>query len=167
MFCFVILKENEFKRFFVKFTIVFMDSRRKFIKKSAALGTGLLLAPNLSFNRVSANDKLNIGLIGVGLRGTNHLSNLLARNDVNVTAICDVDSARITIGKDLIKKAGGKSPKTFGSSSYDYRNLLELKEVDAVLIATPWLWHTRMTVDAMKAGKYAGVEVSASNTIEE
>ncbi|WP_291865870.1 Gfo/Idh/MocA family oxidoreductase [Maribacter sp.] len=144
-----------------------MGTRRKFIKNTAALGTGLLLAPNLSFSRVSAADKLNVALIGVGLRGTNHLTNLLARKDVNVTAICDVDAARITLAKDLIKKAGGKAPKVFGNSDYDYRNLLELKEVDAVVIATPWLWHTRMTVDAMKAGKYAGVEVSASNTIEE
>src|SRR5690606_32279352 len=47
------------------------------------------------------------------------------------------------------------------------RKLLELRDVDAVLIATPWLWHARMATDAMKAGKYAGVEVSAANTMEE
>ena len=55
----------------------------------------------------------------------------------------------------------------FGNTDYDYRNLLELKDVDAVVIATPWLWHTRMAVDAMKAGKYTGLEVSAANTMEE
>ena len=64
-------------------------------------------------------------------------------------------------------KLKGKSPKVFGSNEHDYKNLLALQEVDAVIIATPWLWHTRMTVDAMEAGKYAGVEVSASNTLEE
>src|SRR5690606_545869 len=47
------------------------------------------------------------------------------------------------------------------------RKLLELRDVDAVIIATPWLWHARMATDAMKAGKYAGVEVSAANTMEE
>ena len=46
-------------------------------------------------------------------------------------------------------------------------NLLELDQVDAVIISTPWLWHTRMAVDSMKAGKYTGLEVSAANTIEE
>ncbi|NHF58485.1 Gfo/Idh/MocA family oxidoreductase [Flavobacteriaceae bacterium TP-CH-4] len=146
-----------------------MGSRRNFIQKSAMIGTGLALAPGFGYGMLPAdqNEKLNVGLIGAGLRGTNHLQNLLSRKDVNVTAVCDIDPTRITIAKDLISKAGGKVPKTFGSNDYDYRNLLDLKEVDAVIIATPWLWHTRMTVDAMKAGKYAGVEVSASNTLEE
>jgi len=146
-----------------------MSSRRKFIQKTALISAGSALAPNLTYSlfETSQNNKLNVGLIGVGLRGTNHLQNLLLRKDVNVTALCDIDASRIEIGKDLISKAGGKAPKIYGSNDLDYRNLLALKEVDAVIIATPWLWHTRMTVDAMKAGKYAGVEVSASNTMEE
>ncbi|VAW17176.1 Oxidoreductase, Gfo/Idh/MocA family [hydrothermal vent metagenome] len=113
------------------------------------------------------NEKPNIGVIGLGGRGTGHLVNLLMRKDVNITVICDIDPSRIAIAKDKVAKAGGKPPKTFGSNTYDYRNLLESSDVDAVVIATPWLWHTRMTVGAMKAGKYAGVEVSASNTLEE
>ncbi len=143
-----------------------MATRRKFIKQST-LGAGAIFVSSFSFGATSANDKLNIGLIGVGLRGTNHLGNLLARKDVNITAICDIDESRIAIAIEMIKKAGQKQPKIFGDSQLDYLNLLELKDVDAVIISTPWLWHTRMTVDAMKAGKFAGVEVSASNTIEE
>ncbi len=146
-----------------------MNSRRKFIKKTSILGATTIIAPSFTYGvfNASENDKLNVGLIGAGLRGTNHLENLLLRKDVNVTAICDVDPSRIGIAKDLISKAGGKAPKVFGNTDYDYRNLLELTDVDAVIIATPWLWHTRMTVDAMLAGKYAGVEVSAANTMEE
>lgn len=146
-----------------------MSSRRKFIQKTSVLGAGAVLAPGFSYSLFngSQNDKLNVGLIGAGLRGTNHLENLLLRKDVNVVAVCDTDPNRIRIATDLIAKAGAKAPKTFGSSDYDYRKLLEMPEVDAVIIATPWLWHTRMTVDAMKAGKYAGVEVSAANTLEE
>ncbi len=146
-----------------------MSSRRAFIQKSALVGAGIATIPSYGYGMFNAKpaEKLNVGLIGVGLRGTNHLENLLLRKDVNVTAVCDVDPTKIIIAKDLISKAGGKTPTTFGSNDLDYRNLLELKDVDAVIIATPWLWHTRMTVDAMKAGKYAGVEVSASNTLEE
>lgn len=142
-------------------------SRRKFLGNTAVLGTGILMAPSFTYGAYSKNDKLNVGMIGVGLRGTNHLQNMLLRKDVNITAVCDIDPARITIAKDLISKSGGIVPKIFGSSEFDYKNLLGLKEVDAVVIATPWLWHTRMAVDAMKAGKYAGLEVSASNTLEE
>ncbi|MGB7394786.1 MAG: Gfo/Idh/MocA family oxidoreductase [Pricia sp.] len=146
-----------------------MNTRRKFIKSTATASTGIMVAPGLAFglSGKGANEKLNVGLIGVGLRGTNHLNNLLLRDDVNVTAICDVDDARIKIALDAIAEAGQKKPKTFGKDDYDYRNLLELQDVDAVVIATPWLWHTKMAVDAMKAGKYAGLEVSAANTLEE
>lgn len=146
-----------------------MNSRRKFIKSSSILGAGAILAPNIASGFVSNTfeDTLKVGFIGVGLRGTNHLTNILLRKDVEVTAICDIDPARIDLAKEMIKTAGGKSPQIFGKNDYDYRNLLELKDVDAVIISTPWLWHVRMTVDAMKAGKYAGVEVSAANTLEE
>lgn len=146
-----------------------MSSRRKFIKKTTIIGAAVVIAPNLTFGTTTSRieEKLRVGLIGVGLRGTNHLNNLLLRDDVLVTAICDIDSNRISLALDKIEKAGQKKPEVFGKSDYDYRNLLELKDVDAVIIATPWLWHTRMAKDTMLAGKYTGLEVSAANTIEE
>ncbi len=144
-----------------------MATRRAFIRNTSIVGAGLMAVPSFASTTFSALDKINVGLIGVGLRGANHLENLLLRKDVNVTAICDIDKDRIDLAKNLIADAGGKSPKVFGANENDYKNLLALTDVDAVIIATPWLWHTRMTVDAMDAGKYAGVEVSASNTLEE
>lgn len=146
-----------------------MSSRRDFIKKSAIIGTGIAMSPSLSFgaNTTSSAKKLKVGLIGVGLRGTNHLNNVLLREDVLVTAICDIDPKRIALALERIDKAGEKKPKVFGKNDLDYKNLLELDEVDAVIIATPWLWHTRMAKDAMLAGVYAGLEVSAANTMEE
>ena len=143
-------------------------SRRNFIKKSAILGAGISVLPHLSYGMNTNKDqKLNIGLIGIGLRGTNHLNNLLQRDDISIKAICDIDPTRIQLAQDLIKKKNQVKPQVFGKNDYDYRNLLDLKEVDAVIISTPWLWHTRMAKDAMKAGKYTGVEVSAANTMEE
>tara|TARA_R110002033_G_scaffold160593_1_gene196980 strand:+ start:15052 stop:16404 length:1353 start_codon:yes stop_codon:yes gene_type:complete len=144
-----------------------MDSRRDFIKKAAIVGTGISLIPGFTFGANSNADKLKIGMIGVGLRGTNHLSNLLLRSDIDITAICDIDPGRITIAVDKITEKGHKKPLVFGKDEYDYRNLLTLDNVDAVVIATPWLWHTLMAKDAMKADKYTGVEVSAANTMEE
>ena len=146
-----------------------MSTRRDFVKKTAIIGAGIAVAPNFTFgvDFNTSKEKLNIGLIGVGLRGTNHLNNVLLRNDVNVVAICDIDERRNVNALEIIAKAGQKKPKVFGENDYDYRNLLALKEVDAVIISTPWLWHTRMAKDAMKAGKYTGLEVSAANTIEE
>lgn len=144
-----------------------MNSRRNFIKKTAIVGAGIAMTPELTFGINKGDGKLKVALIGVGLRGTNHLENVLLRDDVLVTAICDIDSKRISMALESISKAGQKKPEVFGKNEYDYRNLLALKEVDAVIIATPWLWHTRMAKDAMLAGKYAGLEVSAANTMEE
>ncbi len=143
------------------------ESRRNFLKKTAVVSAGLAAFPQFAFGNIFSKQKLKVGLIGVGLRGTNHLSNLLNRDDIIVTAICDIDPRRIKIATDLISERGGKKPLIFGENEYDYRNLLALKEVDAVISSTPWLWHVRMTKDAMLAGKYAGVEVSAANTMEE
>lgn len=143
-----------------------MNSRRNFIKKTAIVGAGITLAPNFTFG-FNSPQKLKVGMIGVGLRGTNHLNNLLLREDILITAICDIDPKRITIALDEIVKSGNKKPLVFGSNDFDYKNLLALKDVDAVIIATPWLWHTRMAKDAMLAGKYTGLEVSAANTLEE
>ncbi|SEP98915.1 Predicted dehydrogenase [Hyunsoonleella jejuensis] len=146
-----------------------MNKRRNFIKNTAIAGVGMAMMPHMTFGLSKGvfNDKLKVGLIGVGLRGTNHLVNLLHRDDVAVTAICDIDSNRISLALDKISKSGKRKPEVFGKNDYDYRNLLELDNVDAVIIATPWLWHTRMAKDAMKAGKYTGLEVSAANTLEE
>ena len=146
-----------------------MSSRRDFVKKTAIIGAGITIAPSLTFgnNNESSKDRLNVAFIGVGLRGTNHLNNVLLREDVYVVAICDIDERRNTIALEMIAKAGQKKPKVFGENDYDYRNMLKLSKIDAVIISTPWLWHTRMAKDSMRAGKYTAVEVSASNTLEE
>ena len=74
---------------------------------------------------------------------------------------------RLDICRQLIADAGHRKAREFGNDEYDYRNLLEMSNLDAVIISTPWLWHTPMAVDAMKAGKYAGVEVSAATSLAE
>ncbi|WP_074408442.1 Gfo/Idh/MocA family protein [Aquimarina megaterium] len=146
-----------------------MNSRRNFVKKTALASAGISLLSNLSFGATTnlTDKKLRLAFIGVGLRGMNHFNNALNRKDIDITAICDIDPKRIKIALKKIDEANFSKPKVFGNSDLDYRNLLELEDVDAVIISTPWLWHTKMAVDAMKAGKYTGLEVSAANTIEE
>lgn len=146
-----------------------MNTRRNFIKKSAIVGAGITLAPSLTFGNTRRNslDKLKLAFIGIGGRGMGHLANSLRRDDVEITAICDIDPSRLASAAKRIEEAGRKKPKVFGKYDYDYRNMLAEKDVDAVIISTPWLWHTRMTKDAMLANVYAGVEVSAANTMEE
>ena len=145
-----------------------MGTRREFAKSVATAAIGAIALPKKAFgiSAVSSNDRLNVGIIGLGLRGTEHLRNLLLRDDVNITAVCDIDPDRIALVDKMISQKGVKKPKYFGKDEWDYRNLLVWEDVDAVIIATPWKWHVPMSVDAMKAKKYCGVEVSAATTME-
>ena len=116
-----------------------MTSRRQFIRNTAIAGAGMSILPHMAMaiERPSQEGELRVGLIGVGLRGTNHLRNLLLRDDVRVTAICDVDPDRIALCKNLIAESGKGVPKSYAKGPYDYRNLLNSEEVDAVIISTP------------------------------
>jgi predicted dehydrogenase len=139
--------------------------RREFIRAGAASG----LAASLPFYLAASplQEKARIGFIGTGLRGRGHLRNLLLRDDVIVPAICDIDQEALSAARKLMVSNGRPVADTYSAGEYAYRELLGRTDLDGVIIATPWLWHTRMSVDAMRAGKYAGVEVSAANTLEE
>ncbi len=108
-----------------------------------------------------------LGFIGVGLRGRSHLDLALRREDTKVVAICDIAPAAIAEAQNMIREAGRPEAAVCTGDEDAYHQLLARDDIDGVIIATPWLWHTRMAVATMKAGKYAGVEVSAANTIEE
>ncbi|MBO6576604.1 MAG: Gfo/Idh/MocA family oxidoreductase [Rhodothermales bacterium] len=150
--------------------------RRKFIATStlagmaAATGTAQGASPESGpgiLKRRTPSDTVRLGFIGTGLRGRGHLGLALRREDVAVTALCDVDSDALAAAEKMVSDAGWAAPASYGDGDYAFMDLLARNDVDAVIISTPWLWHTRMAVAAMKAGKYAGVEVSAANTLEE
>ncbi len=143
-------------------------SRREFVKHVSLATAGLSV---LSSNDLFAKTKetpVNLGFIGVGLRGQGHLALSLARKDVNVVAICDVDSRMLERSSAIIKKSGKTMPKVFTGDNYAYRKLLEIKELDAIIIATPWEWHAPMILDALSAGiKYVGTEVILGITLQQ
>jgi predicted dehydrogenase len=142
------------------------SSRRNFVKNVSLAAAGLaMFKPDSLF--ASANDKkVRVGMIGVGLRGQGHLSLLLNRPDVDVVAICDVDSYMLERCSGIIKKSGRTMPKVFTGDNYAYKKLLELKDLDAIIIASPWEWHTPMILDSLAAGiKYIGTEVVLGLTL--
>ncbi len=143
------------------------QNRRTFIKNSTAAGVGLSVfsAPSILFGK--DDRKVKMGLIGTGLRGRNHLNLLLRREDVDLRAICDTDPEAIKAAQKMITDAGKKEVTAYSNGDYDFRNMLANEQLDGVIIATPWRWHTPMAVEVMKSGRYAGVEVSAANTLQE
>ena len=149
-------------------------NRRNFIKTAAITGAGIALTPGikfaepkLRFQRSKPGGKVNIAFIGVGLRGRNHLENVAKRKDVEITAICDLDPDAISKAQQILRDHSRNEADAYAGDDYAFMKLLDREDVDGVIISTPWLWHTRMAVASMKAGKYPGLEVSAANTIEE
>ncbi len=141
--------------------------RRNFIKTSSLGGLAISLARNLAFGQARKSQSVRLGFIGVGGRGRSHLRNILKLEDVLVPAICDIDPAAIEQTLGMISEAGYEKPAIYSENENSFMDLLKREDIDGVLIATPWLWHTPMTVAAMEAGKYAGVEVSAAMTLAE
>jgi len=126
-------------------------SRRAFIHKTAAAGAVGAAAPYIipaaalgQEGKAPANERIQIGLIGCGGMGQGNLRNCAAHGDVAVTGICDVWGPRRT----------AVAAKYKGSKPYaDYREMLQQKDIDAVIIATPPHWHCLIAVEACEAGK--------------
>jgi predicted dehydrogenase len=136
-------------------------TRRGFIADStrSAVAAGLTLSA-ASWNKVlGANERVRLGVIGTGLRGGDVMSVFQKYPEVDVVALSDCYTQHLN---QALQKTEGKA-KTYS----DYRALLDSKDVDAVLIATPDHWHTRMAIDAVHAGKDVYVEKPLTYTIEE
>lgn len=143
------------------------STRRNFIKSASLAGAAFTILPSQVVRSQQQDKKVRLGFIGVGLRGQHHLELSLRRKDVDVIAICDIQQRMIDMSMEKIKKSGKGSPKIILDGPYGYRKLLENKDIDAVIISTPWEWHTVMCLDSMNAGKYVGCEVITGTTLEE
>ena len=140
--------------------------RRTFVQNTMMAAAAASILP--SSLHASADKKVRLAFIGVGLRGQNHLDNALRRADVEVVAICDVDENMLTMASAVIKKSGKAMPLIFKGDPYAYRKLLSQKNIDGVVIATPWEWHCPMIIDSLQAGiKYVGTEVILGITMDD
>lgn len=158
-------------------------SRRSFLKRTAIGGAGLVVASDVLSSELlaaapktgkatmigvpfEAREQVRLGIIGVGGRGSSLLEELLAVENVQVKAICDVVPEKVAHAQKAVKDAGQPEPAGFSKGEQDFKNLTQL-DLDIVYIATPWDWHVPMAVNAMRNGKHAAVEVPACTTLQE
>jgi predicted dehydrogenase len=128
------------------------------LRRRAFIG-GVSAATALSYSRVyGANERVQLGVVGCGTRGFGDMRTFQKSPTVDVTAVCDIYAAQIDRAKQAAPNA-----KTFK----DHRQLLETKDMDAVLIAVPDHWHAAVTIDALNAGKDVYVEKPLTRTLEE
>ncbi|SHE39732.1 Predicted dehydrogenase [Mariniphaga anaerophila] len=135
--------------------------RRSFIQKTATGTAGMVAAFHVS--AFSRNTKIKIGLIGCGWYGMVITTAALKAGGAEVVAVCDVDSEHLQKSAGEIENSQGNRPKEFK----DYRDLLELKNLDAVMIGTPPQWHALQFIAACKKGLDIYCEKPLAYDVEE
>src|SRR4026209_1683605 len=113
------------------------------------------------------HDVVRIGIVGVGLRGTEVLREFLAVDKVLVNAVCDVVKEKCVRAAQMVEKAGQKKPAIYSNGERDFERLSSRDDLDFIYIATPWEWHVPQVLAALKAGKHVGTEVPAAYTLED
>ncbi|WP_406697291.1 Gfo/Idh/MocA family oxidoreductase [Singulisphaera sp. Ch08] len=112
---------------------------------------------------VAANDKIRLGIIGSGSRGMQVLETFLTNSEVDIVAVADVDDKHAQNCAEHVKKKRGNEPVT----GRDYHAMLDRKDVDAVIIATPDHWHALPAIEAVLAGKDVYVEKPVAHNVAE
>lgn len=139
-------------------------SRKEFIETTAVASAGMALGATAltskSYARIlGANDRVNFAVAGLHGRGREHIGSIGRCQHAEVTHICDVDARELDAAAQLVTDTSGKPP----GQDKDIRKLLEVKDIDAITIATPEHWHAPMAIMALRAGKHVYVEKPPSH----
>lgn len=156
--------------------------RRNFLKTLGGLGAGMAALPGLLQAQTTSSrpsgakymgdfaapklDKVKVAIIGVGARGSGHISQLASIEGVEVVGICDLNENRAK-GSEKNVKGKGHNPKVYFGDENAWQKMLDEAKPDAVFIATPWQLHGPQAVACMKAGAHAFVEIPIALSIKE
>jgi len=141
-------------------------SRRRFLRQStwvavaAPFWGAVIVSPTL---RAAASDQVRVGLIGCGGMGKGDLATFFLNAEVDCPVVCDVDDRHLAEGVKLVQDKRGHAPETVK----DFRRVLDRKDVDVLLVATPDHWHALPTVLGCQAGKDVYVEKPLARSIAE
>ncbi len=150
--------------------------RRNFVKKSSLLTAaglaGVTIFPDCTnrmlnpIGTVSPNDMINLGFIGLGMRGRKLIEQFNDLPGVKILAVSDIDDKRIAKAVNMVNSFYGPNEKACASYK-DFRELLDRKDIDGVIVATPDHWHAIQTILAIKMGKDVYCEKPVTHTISE
>lgn len=134
--------------------------RKEFLQKSSLIASGAMVLPHLGMaNSINLNARVNVGVIGTGIRGQ-ELTKLINKIDqMQVIACCDTLDFRLKQGVEAVE---GKAPKAYS----DYRKLLENKDVDAIIVTSPLNTHSEIAIAALQASKHVYCEKTMAKGVE-
>src|SRR5210317_1396976 len=126
-------------------------NRRDFMGTLGAASTFTILNPTNAF---SANEKIKVGIMGLGGRGRFLTERFVQRDDVEILYLCDVNQRRFSNVREIVAEYQDMQPKR----TQDFRDMLNDPEVDVIVNATPVHWHALGTIMCCQAGKDVYVE---------
>jgi predicted dehydrogenase len=145
-------------------------SRREFVKKVGLGSTALTIGGTAfgfsakSYSQIKgANDRIRIAVVGVNSRGKAHIVAISKCSNISISYICDVDTRAAEAAAKMAEENTKERPKI----QFDFRKLIEEKDLDLVTIATPEHWHAPMSIMAVKAGKNVYVEKPCAHNLRE
>ncbi|HEX2970967.1 MAG TPA: Gfo/Idh/MocA family oxidoreductase, partial [Tepidisphaeraceae bacterium] len=148
----------------------YATSRRRLLQSAALLAAPLVL-PSSVFGAAAPSNRITIGCIGVGRMGTGDLHDVIGRPQVQILAVCDVDSKRVNNAKGIVEsRYAAQSPNGAyqGCATYgDFRDLIARPDIDVVQIVTPDHWHAIPAIAAAKAGKDIFIQKPLTYTLAE
>jgi hypothetical protein len=122
---------------------------------------------NMCGYRAPCMDVVRVGIIGLGTRGNHHLNSLTHLENVKIVALCDIYEERVEKCQKRLEVVGLPRAESFFGTSDKFKELCESPNIDLVVVATPWAWHSPMAVYSMENGKHVATEIPAAKTIEE
>ncbi len=138
--------------------------RREILKLGAAAAFGSLPATSFAAEK---KERIRVGFVGVGVKGWQHMRNLLHIDGVELVAVCDILEGPCRKTQDACKNLGLLEPTAYTRGDYDFKRMCETEELDLVYTATPWRWHVPVCLAAMNSGAHAATEIPAAITLED
>jgi len=142
-------------------------NRRTFMKAAGAVSAAAAAGLQPQTAGARSDTPVRVGVVGVGSRGSYLTKVLMSIDGVEIPALCDINPDHLARSQKDVVDAGRPRPEGYSRGPWDFQRLCDRDDLDAVLTATPWEWHTPVAVAAMKAGKYAATEVPAAVTVDE
>lgn len=146
-------------------------TRRDALKHGTGLAAASLAAGVLTAAQPAAplaqKSSIRVGFVGVGVKGWQHMLNLLHVEGVEMVAVCDIREAPCKATQLRCKTLGMPEPAIYTRGDYDFQRMCDTEDLDLVYTATPWRWHVPVCIAAMNSGAHAATEIPAAITLEE
>ncbi len=147
------------------------QDRRQFLRATGLAGAAVSIGaqPLLSQQPSSSapKERLRVGFVGVGVKGSAHAGNLLAMEHVDLVAVCDILERQCEETQQQAERLGKIIPTAYFRGTRDFERMCAEEDLDLVYTATPWKWHTRVCLAAMNNGKHAATEIPVAITLDD